>query len=208
MAMKTAVIPIINPLQYPEEVTSYANLWASLAHGITIPETFIHIFQVVRHLIDHSYYHNMALGYVVFRCIAAVNTHHLDRDTLHGLLVTLAIFRCQVTNLPQIWEEILNCQSGNLDNDWTQACCFVHHPSFRPPMFGLTFVPPNIAMAPWGVRTQWRERELTSLLMAMWPSQEALQQLLHYADAFVPAPQCKHCQVHTRADVLGTLRDS
>jgi hypothetical protein len=64
-AMKTAVIPIIDPPQYPE-VTSYANLWASLAHGITIPKTFVHIFQVVRCLIDHSYYHNMALGYVIF----------------------------------------------------------------------------------------------------------------------------------------------
>jgi hypothetical protein len=65
-AMKMAVIPIINPLQYPEEATSYANLWAGLAHGITIPETFIHIFQVVGRLIDHSYYHNMALRYIVF----------------------------------------------------------------------------------------------------------------------------------------------
>jgi hypothetical protein len=35
-----AVIPIIYLPQYPEEVTSYANLWAGLAHGITIPKTF------------------------------------------------------------------------------------------------------------------------------------------------------------------------
>jgi hypothetical protein len=62
----TAVVPIINPPQYPEEATSYANLWASLTRGITIPETFIRIFQVVGRLIDHSYYHNMALGYVIF----------------------------------------------------------------------------------------------------------------------------------------------
>jgi hypothetical protein len=64
--MKTAVIPIINLLQYPEEVTSYANLWAGLARGITIPEAFVRIFQVVGCLIDHIYYHNMALGYVIF----------------------------------------------------------------------------------------------------------------------------------------------
>jgi hypothetical protein len=55
-------------------------------------------------------------------------------------------------------------------------------------MFGLTFVPPDVAATPWGVRTQWSERELTSLLMAMRPSQEALQQLLHYADTFI----CMH----------------
>jgi hypothetical protein len=91
-AMKTVVIPIINLLQYLEEATSYANLWASLAHGITIPETFVCIFQVVRCLIDHAYYHNMALGYVVFQCIAVANAHHLNWDALHGLLVTLAIF--------------------------------------------------------------------------------------------------------------------
>jgi hypothetical protein len=127
-------------------VTSYANLWAGLARGITIPETFVQIFQVVGCLIDHSYYHNMALGYIIFQCIAAANAHHLDQDTLHGLLVTLAVFRCQVTNLPQIWEEILNRQSGNSDNDWMQACCFVHHLSFQLLMFGLTFVPPDVAI--------------------------------------------------------------
>jgi hypothetical protein len=109
---------------------SYANLWAGLARGITIPETFIRIFQVVGCLIDHSYYHNMALGYNIFQRIVAANAHHLSQDALHGLLVTLAIFRCQVTNLPRIWEEILSRQSGNSDNDWTQARCFARHPSF------------------------------------------------------------------------------
>jgi hypothetical protein len=66
MAVKMAVVPIVDPLQYPEEATSYANLWAGLARGITIPKTFVRIFQVVGCLIDHSYYHNMALGYVIF----------------------------------------------------------------------------------------------------------------------------------------------
>jgi hypothetical protein len=87
----------------------------------------------------------------------AANAHHLSWDALHGLLVTLAIFRRQVTNLPQIWEEILSHQSGNSDNDWTQARRFARHPSFQLPMFGLTFIPPDIAMTPWGVRTQWSE---------------------------------------------------
>jgi hypothetical protein len=150
-AVKTTVVPIINPPQYPEEGMSYANLWAGLARGITIPKTFVHIFQVVGRLIDHSYYHNMALGYVIFRRIAVANAHHLSRDALHGLLVTLAIFRYQVTNLLRIWEEILSCQSGNSDNDWTQAHRFACHPSFRPPMFGLMFVPPDVVTTPWGV---------------------------------------------------------
>jgi hypothetical protein len=152
-AMKMAVVPIISPPQYPEEAMSYANLWAGLACGITIPETFVRIFQVVGRLIDHSYYHNMALRYVIFRRIAAANAHHLSRDALHGLLVTLAVFRRQVTNLLWIWEEILSRQSSNSDNDWTQA----RHPSFQLPMFGLTFVPPDVAMMPWGVQTQWSE---------------------------------------------------
>jgi hypothetical protein len=83
-AVKTAIVPIINLLQCREEAMSYANLWAGLAHGITIPKTFIRIFQVVGCLIDHSYYHNMALGYVIFQCITVANAHHLDWDTLHG----------------------------------------------------------------------------------------------------------------------------
>jgi hypothetical protein len=112
-AMKTAVVTIVDPPQYPEEAMSYANLWAGLTRGITIPKTFVRIFQVVRRLIDHSYYHNMALGYVIFQRITAANTHHLSRDALHGFLVTLAVFRCQVTNLPRIWEEILSHQSSN-----------------------------------------------------------------------------------------------
>jgi hypothetical protein len=143
-AMKTAIVPIINLPQYPEEATSYTNLWAGLARGITIPETFVRIFQVVGHLIDHSYYHNMALGYVIFQHIAAANAHHLSWDALHSLLVTLAIFQHQGTNLVWIWEEILSCQSGNLDNDWTQARRFARHPSFRPLMFALHSYPPTL----------------------------------------------------------------
>ena len=40
-------------------------------------------------------------------------------------------------------------------------------------------------MAPWGIRTQWSERELTSLLAAIRPLQDTLSQLLCFADAFV-----------------------
>jgi hypothetical protein len=40
-------------------------------------------------------------------------------------------------------------------------------------------------MGPWEICTQWSERELTALILAMRPSREALQNLLHYADAFI-----------------------
>jgi hypothetical protein len=66
-----------------------------------------------------------------------------------------------------------------------QARSFAHHPSCRPPLFGLTFVPPDMPMGPWEIHTQWSEQELTALILAMRPSQEALQNLLHYADVFI-----------------------
>jgi hypothetical protein len=108
MAVKTAVVNIADPLEYLEEVTSHAHLWAGFAHGITVPETFIHIFDILGCQIVHDYYLKMALGYIIYRCVAAATTHHFNRDTLNGLLITLVIFQCQVPNLPWIWEEILS----------------------------------------------------------------------------------------------------
>jgi hypothetical protein len=49
----------------------------------------------------------------------------------------------------------------------------------------LTFVLPNTLTGPWEISTQWSEQELTALILVMRPSQEALQNLLHYADAFI-----------------------
>jgi hypothetical protein len=91
-AKYTAVINIADPPEYPEEVTSYAHLWAGFAHGITVPETFVHIFNVLGRQMVHNYYLNMALGYIVYRCMAAATAHHFNQDTLNGLLITLAIF--------------------------------------------------------------------------------------------------------------------
>jgi hypothetical protein len=152
-AVKTAVINIANPLEYPEEATSYAHLWAGFTHGITIPETFVRIFGVLRRQMVHDYYLNMALGYIVYRCVVAATAHQFSCDALNGLLITLAIFRCQVPNFPQIWEEILSQPSDVAENNWMQARSFARHPSCRPPLFGLTFVPPNMPMCPWEIST-------------------------------------------------------
>jgi hypothetical protein len=66
-----------------------------------------------------------------------------------------------------------------------QARSFARHPSCHPPLFGLTFVPPDMPTGPWEISTQWSERELMALILAMRPSREALQNLLHYADTFI-----------------------
>jgi hypothetical protein len=42
MAVKMAVVNIADPLEYPEEMTSYAHLWAGFTRRITIPKMFIH----------------------------------------------------------------------------------------------------------------------------------------------------------------------
>jgi hypothetical protein len=91
-AVKTAVINIADPPEYPEEATSYAHLWAGFARGITIPKTFVRIFGVLRRQMVHDYYLNMALGYIVYRHVAAATTHHFSQDALNSLLITLAIF--------------------------------------------------------------------------------------------------------------------
>ena len=66
----------------------------------------------------------MALGYITLRRIMAANTHHFDRDTLNGILITLAVYQCQVPLLPRIWDQILSRPSNATENDWTQVCCF------------------------------------------------------------------------------------
>jgi hypothetical protein len=66
MAVKTAVINITDLPEYPEEATLYAHLWAGFTRRITIPETFVRIFNVLGHQIVHDYYLNMVLGYIIY----------------------------------------------------------------------------------------------------------------------------------------------
>jgi hypothetical protein len=184
-AVKMAVVNIANPPECPEEATSYAHLWASFACGITIPKTFVRIFDVLRRQMVHNYYLNIVLGYIVYQRVAAVTAHHFNWDALNGLLITLAIFQCQVPNFLQIWEEILSWPSDVAENNWMQARSFAHHPSCHPPLFSLMFVPPDTLTGPWEISTQCSEQELTALILAMWPLREALQNLLHYANTFI-----------------------
>jgi hypothetical protein len=111
---------------------------------------------------------------------------------------------CQVPNLPGLWDEILSQNPSVMENNWMQAHHFMCHPSFWPPLYSLMFIPPNDMMAPWGICTQWSERELTSLLMAMWPSQEALWHLIQthlFAHVW--------CQIHFMAlTLLGSTAKS
>jgi hypothetical protein len=60
-AAKMAVINIADPPEYPEEATSYAHLWASFTCGITVPEMFVRIFDILGCQIAHDYYLNMVL---------------------------------------------------------------------------------------------------------------------------------------------------
>jgi hypothetical protein len=91
-AVKMAIVNITDPPEYPEEVTSYAHLWAGFARGITVPEMFVRIFGVLRHQMVHDYYLNMVLGYIIYRRVAAATAHHFSQDALNGLLITLAVF--------------------------------------------------------------------------------------------------------------------
>jgi hypothetical protein len=122
-AKYTAIVNIANLLEYLEEATLYTHLWAGFARGITVPETFICIFNVLRCQIVHDYYLHMALGYIVYQCVVAATAHHFNWDTLNGLLITLAVFRCQVPNFPQIWEEILTLQRCGEQLDASLQLC-------------------------------------------------------------------------------------
>jgi hypothetical protein len=78
-AVKTAVVNIADLPEYPEEATSYPHLWASFTRGITVPETFVRIFDVLGCQMVHDYYLNMVLGYIVYRRVAVMTTHHFNR---------------------------------------------------------------------------------------------------------------------------------
>jgi hypothetical protein len=90
--MKTAVVNIADLPEYPEEATSYTHLWAGFPCGITVPETFVHIFDVLGCQMVHDYYLNMALGYIAYRHVVAATAHHFNQDALNSLLITLAVF--------------------------------------------------------------------------------------------------------------------
>ena len=61
--MKTMVICIANTPKKPKDVADYHQLWAGLVNGITIPEMFTCIFNVISRTADIQYYYCMAMGY-------------------------------------------------------------------------------------------------------------------------------------------------
>jgi hypothetical protein len=203
-----AVVNIADLPEYLEEATSYTHLWASFACGITVPEMFVCIFNVLGCQMVHNYYLNMALGYIVYRCVVAATAHHFNQDTLNGFLITLAVFRCQVPNFPRIWEEILSRPSDIAENNWMQARSFARHPSCHPPLFGLTFVPPDTPMGPWEISTQWSERELMALMRGAAKPHALCRHVHSHAASLKPALRCQHPRVHPRADVHCLLRHS
>jgi hypothetical protein len=196
-----AIINIADPPEYPEEVTLYAHLWASFARRITVTKTFICIFNVLGCQIVHNYFLNMAQGYIVYRCVVATTTHHFNQDALNGLLITLAVFRHQVPNFLWIWEEILSWPSDVAENNWMQARSFAHHPSCRPPLFSLMFVPPDMPTGPWEICTQWSEQELTALMRGAAKSPALCQHVHLHVAGLKPALWYQHPQVHPWADV-------
>ena len=91
--MKTMVVRVANAPKKPEDVADYHQLWAGLVNGITIPETFTRIFDILGRTADIQYYYRMAMGYVEHRRIIAVNQGHLQRSTVLAILVNFAVLR-------------------------------------------------------------------------------------------------------------------
>ena len=87
------VVHIANAPRTPEEATDYHQLWAGFVNGITIPETFTCIFQVIGQNADTGYYYRMAMGYAEHRRIIMANQGHLQRGTVLSILINLAVLR-------------------------------------------------------------------------------------------------------------------
>ena len=93
MAMKTMVIQVTNAPKTPETVADYHQLWASFINGITIPETFFCIFDVIGRTGDTEYYYHMAMGYAGHCCIIAVNQGHLQCSAVLSILVNFVMLQ-------------------------------------------------------------------------------------------------------------------
>ena len=87
------VVRVANAPRTPEEATDYHQLWAGFINGITIPEMFTCIFQVISRNTDTGYYYRMAMGYTEHRRIIAANQGHLQRGTVLSILINLVVLR-------------------------------------------------------------------------------------------------------------------
>ena len=89
--MKTMVVRVANAPKKPEDAADYHQLWAGLINGITIPETFTRIFDVLGRTADIQYYYRMAMGYTEHRHIIMANQGHLQHSAVLAILINFVV---------------------------------------------------------------------------------------------------------------------
>ena len=183
--MKTMVICVANTPKKPEDMADYHQLWAGLVNGITIPETFTRIFDVLGRTADIQNYYRMAMGYVEHCRIIAANQGHLQHSAVLAILVNFVVLRQQSPRFIQIYLQALQRDPNLLVNNWEQARWIVTHPAYLHNDLGLTFEPPSLTSDPWVIRTTWCEDQLQTLVLGLRLSLDILQNLLTFANAFI-----------------------
>ena len=181
------VVHVANAPRTPEEATDYHQLWAGFVNGITIPETFTHIFQVVGRNTDTGYYYCMAMGYAEHRRIIAANQGHLQRSAVLSILVNLAVLRRQSPHFIQIYTQALQQEPNLPVNNWGQACRIVSHPAYLRNDLGLTFEPPSSSSNPWTIRTAWCKDQANALVLPLLtPCRTCWRLLMHISTCVRP----------------------
>jgi hypothetical protein len=181
----TAVISMPPVTPPPEEATSYLELWAGFVTGRALPDALIRIFQARRYALVAGTVRIAVYGYGITRRILKANANTVDKNALHAFLVILAAYQRSQPLLAGVWARVLQRTREQPLNRWNQVRRFLNHPSSSTAAFGITFVAPNGNFEPWSIRTRWTANEFMALLLRIHPSNEALEQLITYADFFV-----------------------
>ena len=183
--MKTMVVRVANAPKKPEDAAAYHQLWAGLINGITIPEMFTRIFDVLGQTADIQYYYRMAMGYAEHHHIIAANQGHLQHSAVLVILVNFAVLQRQSPCFIKIYLQALQREPNLLVNNWEQAHRIVTHPAYPCNDLGLMFEPPSSTSDPWVIWTAWREDQLQTLVLGLRPSPDILQNLLTFTEAFI-----------------------
>ena len=183
--MKTMVVCAANAPKKPEDAADYQQLWAGLVNGITIPETFTCIFDILSRTANIQYYYRMAMGYAEHRRIIAANQGHLQRSAVLAILVNFVVLQQQSPRFIQIYSQALQREPNLSVNNWEQAHRIVTHPAYPCNDLGLTFEPPSSTSDPWVIRTAWHEDQLQTLVLGLRPSLDVLQNLLMFTNTFI-----------------------
>ena len=194
----TAVISMPPVTPPPEEATSYLKLWAGFVTRRALPDTLIRIFQARRYTLDAGTVRIAVYRYGITRHILKANANMVDKNALHAFLVILATYQHNQPLLAGVWARVLQCMHEQPLNQWNQVHRFLNHPSLSTTAFGIMFVAPNGNFKPWSIRTCWTANEFMALLLQIHPSNEALEQLIMYADFFM-------CTRNTRGPLAGQL---